>query len=138
AMLRLRSELREATAVNALSTRHISFTHPDLTGDGSPDVVTYDWDGTLGSQITRALNGSAGEPIMTECVGFNLVGLTATPVSEELLAGHISYTAGVTSAIQEYTASSTSYAAEVFTPSRSGAATFNVSRVRLYLRPIAY
>jgi hypothetical protein len=38
---------------------------------------------------------------------------------------------------QEQAASITSYAAEVFTLSRSGASTFRISRVRLYLRPIS-
>jgi hypothetical protein len=138
AVMRLRTELRQAVAINTLTSQKISFAHPDATGDGAQDVITYDWNGTPGSDLTRDINGGGAEAVLSQCAGFNLVGLGVTPVDEELLSGHVAYGPPVTSTGHEATATSNNWVAEVFTPSRTGASSFRVTRIRLFLRPLSF
>ncbi len=136
ALLRLRGELRHATGVSALTDRRIAFAHPDVTGDGMADLVTYDWDGTAGSNLTREVNAGGAETLLAECRSLTLTALTQLPSSEELLAGHVGYGPGVAASTQEYLVGSTNHAAQVLTLSRSGAAAFRITKVRLFVRPV--
>jgi prepilin-type N-terminal cleavage/methylation domain-containing protein len=133
AMVRLRTELRQATEILALEARRISFAHPDVNGDGEPDVLDYAWNGTAGTPLTRAINGAVPETILERCLGFTPTAIDATAGAEEVLAFHDAYTSGITATTRTLTLSNTQWAAQVFATARSGAASFRISRVRVYL-----
>lgn len=70
AMLRIRGDIEFASYISTLTSTLISFRHPDLTGDGSADTVTYQWSGTVGDPLTRAINGQAAESVLDRCRSF--------------------------------------------------------------------
>ena len=78
AMTRMRSELGQAIAIVSLSASQVTFTHPDVTGDGVADTVTYQWSGTAGDSVTRQVNGGAQEDMLTQCQAFSLSALAPT------------------------------------------------------------
>ena len=134
AMVRLRTELRQATEILVLESSRISFAHPDVNGDGQPDVLDYAWNGTAGSPLTRSVNGAAPEAILERCLAFSV----SAPQSglardEEVLAFHNAYAPGITATTQTLTLSNTQWAGEVFSTARSGASRFRVTRVRVQL-----
>jgi hypothetical protein len=84
AMLRLRSDLEYADWITQTATRKISFRHPDLTGDGAADTVTYEWSGVSGDPLTRVVNGSAPETVLEQCRAFTV---SSVPPTIRLIAG---------------------------------------------------
>lgn len=53
-------EIGSAIAITSVSASRITFKLADRTGDDTPETVTYDWAGTPGDPLTRAIN--AGDP----------------------------------------------------------------------------
>ncbi len=135
AVLRMRSELKEAVAITSTASSTISFAHPDLTGDGALDVVTYAWDGTSGSSLTRKVNDGSAEPLLTDCVSLQIGTLGRATTGDELLAGHYVYGPGVTVSPQTFSVSDSNWAVELFSVSRSGATTARVTRARVFVVP---
>lgn len=78
-MLRLRMDLRCATAITSLSSSQIVFRHPDVTGDSTEDTVTYAWSGTAGDPLTRKVNTQAAETVLQTCRAFTLAA-AASPI----------------------------------------------------------
>ncbi|GEM_PF-3332037 len=57
ALAQLTAEVALASQVASLSATSIQFTHPDVNGDKSPDVIRYEWGGKAGDGLVRTLNG---------------------------------------------------------------------------------
>lgn len=53
----LRSDIGFAKSVSVMSDKIIEFTAPDVDGDGSDDVIQYEWSGTAGDPVVCAVNG---------------------------------------------------------------------------------
>ncbi|HUU84480.1 MAG TPA: hypothetical protein VM243_13350 [Phycisphaerae bacterium] len=72
AMLRMRRELRMALAVSEMSATAVTFTHPDIDGDGGDDVIRYAWSGSAGDSLTRQVNAAAAAPMLEGVQRFEL------------------------------------------------------------------
>jgi hypothetical protein len=72
ALVRLRTELEQATGIVALTFQKVIFRHPDASGDGQPDVLSYEWSGTTGDALTRELNSGGKEPVLEQCRAFSI------------------------------------------------------------------
>jgi hypothetical protein len=70
-------DLAYATSIPARSATGITLVAPDRTGDAAPDTVIYLWSGTVGSPLTRQVNGSAPETILPGVQDFALTYDTA-------------------------------------------------------------
>lgn len=57
AIAQLTSEVSLASEVSHLTDTSIEFTHPDVDGDNSPDVIRYEWGGDAGDGLVRTING---------------------------------------------------------------------------------
>jgi type II secretory pathway pseudopilin PulG len=144
-MARLRREIASAVTIVSLSPAHIEFTHPDINGDGADDVIIYDWSGNGGS-LTRRVNsgspvdllGSANEFALTpHAEQRTFVSDTSDETNEQLLASHDSCTPPYSCTFEGRLLSSSTWRGERFTPSYSGAQSFSVTRVKLYLQGVA-
>jgi len=83
ALLKMESELAAATDVITTEQRRVRFYVPDITGDGAPDLVDYDWDGTAGSPLTRSVNSAAPVELLTavQNVSFSYNYVRRTPAT---------------------------------------------------------
>ncbi len=72
------TDLRFATTFTERSTTAVTFEVPDRDGDGENETLRYAWDGTSGSPLTRALNGSTPEAILEDVSSLNLEYVTRT------------------------------------------------------------
>jgi len=61
AVQRLDSEFRFATQIDALSSNAVTFTVADRNGNDTPESILYEWSGTPGDPLTRAMNGGLPE-----------------------------------------------------------------------------
>lgn len=138
-MERMRDELRLATDVSELTATAISFTHPDVTGDGQKDVVRYSWSGVVGDPMYRTVNG-ASQKMLADCREFSL-GTSLIGASEEqkpaqttigVLASHDTYPLIYTN--KNATITNANWMAELFTPQTSGATTCTITSVWMYVR----
>ncbi len=63
---RLHLELSQARAIRQKTATVIEFDHPDVTGDGEPDVIRWEWSGVEGEPLIRTVNpglqGMSAEP----------------------------------------------------------------------------
>jgi hypothetical protein len=78
ALIRMRTELEQATSIVALTSSKVTFQHPDVTGDSIADTVTYEWSGTAGDPVTRKVNAESAEDVLTQCRAFTLSTLAST------------------------------------------------------------
>ncbi len=69
----LTAELGLAQSVESLDDKSVTFTVPDLTGDGGVDTISYAWSGVAGDPLTRRLNNGP-EAILAE--GVHLLNFT--------------------------------------------------------------
>ncbi len=69
----LTAELGLAQSVESLDDKSVTFTVPDLTGDGGADTISYAWSGVEGDPLTRRLNNGP-EAILAE--GVHLLNFT--------------------------------------------------------------
>lgn len=135
-LLRMRGELREATSITSLSTGSVTFSHPDVTGDGAMDVIAYSWNGTAGSALTREVNGGGAQALIDSVTLAKFTSITSLPTTEELLWGHVAYTPSIQTSLQELAVTNTTWGAQVFQAVNGSASYFRVTRVRLFMRPI--
>jgi len=66
ALLQMERELALATQVVFTGDTRISFSVPDITGDGAEDLVAYSWDGSDGAPLVRAVNGGSAVDLLPE------------------------------------------------------------------------
>ncbi len=66
------AELRYAVAINQRSGRMIEFTVADRGGDATPEVVRYEWSGTVGDPLTRRYNAGASVEVLANVQDFSL------------------------------------------------------------------
>ena len=59
-------EIGSATSIVSLSAASITFEVADRTGDGSPETITYRWDGTPGDSLVREINGGDPQSVLTD------------------------------------------------------------------------
>lgn len=139
AVMQMRSELRVARTILSLTSREVTFVHPDVNEDAQSDVVKYSWSGIAGEPLMRTWDGMLPEALLDDCRSFSITAVRGSTAMEEILSGHYMYDPSVNSVRQNYTLSGASRAAEVFTvtTSRSEAAAFRVTRVQLFMQPVA-
>jgi hypothetical protein len=137
ALHRLRSELRQAAQIVTLGSTKITFEHPDVTGDGQPDLVSYSWANVAGQPLSRTVNGGTAESLVASCTVFRLSAASGGATAD-LLASHDMYAENVVFSSQQFTLTDSSQAAEVFTLSPgSGSIGCRVEKVRVYLRALS-
>jgi hypothetical protein len=78
ALIRMRTELEQATSIVSLTSTQVTFQHPDVNGNSQTDTVTYAWSGTVGDPVTRKVNTGGAEDILTQCRAFSLSTLAPT------------------------------------------------------------
>jgi hypothetical protein len=66
------AELQYAVAINQRSGRMIEFTVADRNGDGTPEVIRYEWSGVAGDPLTRRYNGGASLEALSSVRDFSL------------------------------------------------------------------
>ena len=66
ALLRMEQELAVATQMVSTEDTRVSFHVPDITGDGSDDLVEYSWDGDDGGALVRTLNGGSAVELLPD------------------------------------------------------------------------
>ncbi|GAB5405623.1 MAG: hypothetical protein Aurels2KO_38540 [Aureliella sp.] len=74
----LLSDLQYASTFTERTSTAVTFTVPDRDGNGVDETLRYAWDGTAGSPLTRRLNNSAPEPIISEVAALDLDYFTRT------------------------------------------------------------
>jgi type II secretory pathway pseudopilin PulG len=75
AIAQLTAEVALASEVASLSATSIEFTHPDVDGDKSPDVIRYEWGGKAVDGLVRTLNG-VPSTLLDRIADFSLVATT--------------------------------------------------------------
>lgn len=58
-------DVRHATAFTERTATAMTFAVPDRDGDGASETIRYAWAGSPGDPLTYELNGSSGEPLVT-------------------------------------------------------------------------
>ncbi|MCH7701820.1 MAG: type II secretion system protein [Planctomycetes bacterium] len=143
AMNRMRREIGHAITVTGLTANHIEFTHPDITGDATDDVIAYAWSGWAGDPLTRSLNHGTDQALIPRCN--SLVFKIATrdrvdsapeisETAELLIASHDIYPADYPYTVAQSPVSSSSYMAEVFTPNYAEATSVRFTRAKLSIK----
>jgi hypothetical protein len=82
ALERIARDLAYATRITASSSTSITFTVPDRTGDAVDDSITFRWSGVSGEPLTRSLNASAAETILSDVRALSLAFTTATSATD--------------------------------------------------------
>lgn len=66
------AELQYAVSINQRSGRMIEFTVADRNGDTTPEVIRYEWSGTVGDPLTRRYNGGTAVQVLSNVRDFTL------------------------------------------------------------------
>jgi len=66
ALLQMERELALATQVVFPGNERILFFVPDITGDGSDDLIAYSWDSSDGGSLVRTVNGASPTDLLPE------------------------------------------------------------------------
>ncbi len=142
AVTRVRQDLGQALAVTELTPTRITISHPDITGDGLDDTVSYSWDGSTGSSLTRSVNGQ--NPVaMADGVadwavtGYtNLRTLSGGAGTRQILLAHLGCPfPGFAGSCQPQSIglASSTWRGELFRLDSSTSGTFAVNRIAIYL-----
>jgi hypothetical protein len=89
---RIRGDLQFSTGFTERTSRTLTMTVPDRTGDGIPDTIRYAWSGNSGDPLTVSLNEQAAETLLADVQTFDLSFLTRTvvaPVIESQASGPV-------------------------------------------------
>jgi hypothetical protein len=139
ALAPITTELQYAVALNQRSDRMIEFTVADRTGDGTPEVIRYEWSGAAGAPLARQYNGGAAVEVLSDVHEFSLsydLQTISTEVpennesAETLLVGYNS-----SWDYQDYTIRDTEWYGEYFFPVLPANTTaWKVTRVRFYAK----
>jgi len=76
------AELQYAVSILHRSGRIIEFTVADRSGDGTPEVIRYEWSGAAGEALTRQYNGGTALPVLSDVRDFSLSYDTQTVSTE--------------------------------------------------------
>jgi prepilin-type N-terminal cleavage/methylation domain-containing protein len=134
----MRSDALDLTGVLSMTARGLSFTVADRNGDGSPEVISYQWSGVAGTPLTRSINNRAAATVVDNVTEFSLtydhrkVALPATysQGGEMLLASNETCNTGSCVYISTINA-----AGEYFKPNLpAGTVSWAVTRVQLRAR----
>ena len=71
ALDQIESELLTAHAVYEASGTALEFLAADVTGDGLPDLVRYEWSGVDLAPLVRTVNGASASSIAADVTGFS-------------------------------------------------------------------
>jgi len=143
AMHRMRREIGHAITVTTLTSTGIEFTHPDITGDDTDDVIAYAWSGTAGDPLTRALNHGTAQALVPECNSLVFKTQTrkrvdnapeVTETEEVLIASHDVYPDGYSYWTGSVPVTSSTYSSETFTPTYTDATSVRFTRAKLSLK----
>lgn len=144
AMARLRRELGAAVTISSLTSSAITFTHPDLNGDGADDAVRYEWSGQSGTSLLRQVGSGDPLPVVENVTQFVLTrdttqvtipGGASDMTDEVILASHescppaLSCTFGASPGV-----TSSSWRGQVFRASINDAEWFTVTRLKIYVQ----
>jgi hypothetical protein len=133
------AELQYAVTLNQCTTRQIEFTVADRNGDGTPEVIRYEWSGTAGAPLTRTYNGGTAVQVLTDIRDFNLTYDLQT-ISTEIPQGNesaetllVSYDSS--SGYADYDVQDDQWYGEYFRPTLpADAISWKATRVRFYAR----
>jgi prepilin-type N-terminal cleavage/methylation domain-containing protein len=117
----LTSDLFYATAVSEMTATAITFTVPDVTGDGAPDTVRYAWSGNAGAPLTRQVNGGAVVSVLPSVQSFNLVydkRPVLAPTTYATTAETLFVNSNGSSNLTSFKVSSNNWPGQSFTPER--------------------
>lgn len=142
------AELRYATAFKERSARTVAFVVADRTGDGADDSIRYEWAGTAGDPVTRAVNGGAPAVVApaVDDLSFVYACRTETATRETTVTGQSAETLlasfggwnGVTATSMQLTVTPTTWVGQSFriTPGLvpADAQTIRITRVRLKMK----
>lgn len=142
ALHRMRGELAMALTVTELNATAITFTHPDMTGDATDEVIRYVWSETPGDPVTRSVNGAAPTTLLADCEAFALTvdvrdaqeGTQPQVTGEVLVAAHDQYPLGLLYVTSTMPVTNQDYVGEYFTPSYPDAVSCEITRVRLVMK----
>ncbi|MCU0914913.1 MAG: hypothetical protein MUC88_10160 [Planctomycetes bacterium] len=133
------AELQYALAIHQRSEHLIEFTVADRTGDGTPEVIRYEWSGAADAPLTRQYNGAAAVAVLAQVREFTLsydLHAISTEVpqgnesAETFLTGHDSLFYH-----HDYTIRATEWYSEYFRPALpADTLSWRVTRVRFSVR----
>jgi prepilin-type N-terminal cleavage/methylation domain-containing protein len=134
----LATDLRYAKTVSTMTERVIEFTVPDRTGDGQPETIRYEWDGTTGTALARKINGNDPVVLSPAVHFFRLeYDIITTDGGTVLVEGPETIIASydVTSSLNNATVSSSNWRAQHFNPNLPGnAVSWRATRVYVKAR----
>jgi prepilin-type N-terminal cleavage/methylation domain-containing protein len=131
------AELQYAVSINQRSARMIEFTVADRNGDGTPEVIHYEWSGVTGDSLTRQYNAGTAAEVLSNIQDFTLsydLQTISTQIpqgnesAETLLIGYNS-----SSYYSDYTVKNDAWYSEYFRPVLpANTVSWKVTRVRFY------
>lgn len=140
AMNELRRDIECATSVGPVSSRGVSMTVPDRTGDGNAETISYSWSGIAATPLTRSVNGGAAVSIVATVQSFAVDSDTTTitvPSADLPIAPAAQTVASciASSGLNTIQCASTRWVAVAFPPSLPvGTTSWTLNSVRLSLR----
>ena len=146
AMTRLRRELGAAVTISSLSASYITFTHPDLNGDGADDTIRYEWSGTAPSPLLRRVGAGEAVPLVDNVTQFTLSyetnqvttpGEAADMTEEVILASHEACPSGTSCTFDSSPGVTTSvWRGQVFSAAMSDAQAVTITRLKVYIQRV--
>lgn len=147
---RIAHDLHYASSVTLGDNRTLRMVVADQDGDGIDETITYQWDGTTGSDLTRTRNGGAASLVASAVRDFSCamrkkaVSTSTTTYgsadsAEQALAGFNDYGISGT-ANPTYTLTNDKYAAEYFRFNAAAvpanATSINITRIGVWMQGI--
>ena len=145
ALLRMEKEVSLATQFATTGLRQVSFSVPDITGDGADDLVQYSWSGTVGAPLTRTVNGAGSINVLPQAqdVKFSynyrqktFVGITNASKDLAVTPAYFTDYDGYWYDVANYDVRSSSWRAESFMPvtdcHRTDSVTFRARTTALF------
>ncbi len=78
ALSQLTGDLRLALGFTERTTKAVTFTVPDRTGDGAVETIRYSWTGTVNDPLLYQFNGGTAVTLAASVQQFNIASLTRT------------------------------------------------------------
>jgi type II secretory pathway pseudopilin PulG len=136
AAAQLTDDLNVALNFTQRTATAATFTVPDRLNLGSPQVVSYSWDGTPGDPLMRQFNGGTSTALLNGVQAFalafnpRLMGPAPGP-AEQLLFSHST----ASGALQDYNLTNNNWGSQCFLPSLPlGTNSYTITRVVLRLK----
>ncbi len=146
AMARARRELGAAVTISGLSSSAITFTHPDLDGDGADDTIRYEWSGQESEPLLRQIGAGEPLPVVEHVAQFALTpntkqvtipGGASDMTDETILASHEGCPAGLSCTFGGSPGVTySSWRGQLFTAWTDDAEWFTITRLKAYVRRV--